>query len=444
MKEDNMNLKIKAIWAACLLLATLVFVTGCAQETTPYEDNDRESYTVSVKFDANGGFSEKNTNTMVVVDTFNLSGLSADGEGNVQLPLLAPDDAARGTDVFVAVNNGYFLAGWYRERHEEADGSYTYSGRWDFAKDRLTVSASGDYSAGEPVLTLYAAWVPMFQIEFYDLESGEYLSSLSFNPTATEEVLVPEWDEKTGAIEMYDFPSRAGHTFDGAYYDAEGKQSVDTPAVTHPGTVDYTTGTAENATMQLYVDWLEGEWYHIYTAEQFLDNASVDGSYVIHGDLDFAGEIWPTSLMHGTYTGTIVGNGYTFSNIELTQTNNSKTYAGLFGYLADSAAISDLTLSNVTFTIKSGTRVAGTCYGLLAGAISAEAEISGLTIVNSTLQIDSACYFGTDDYVIGLISGMGAPKQLDYSGITCIPVGDKPETVVITVDDDIVMLEFIQ
>ena len=442
MKEDTMNLKIKTILTACLLIVTLAFVTGCAQETTPYEDNDGLNYTVSVKFDANGGFSEKNTNTMVVVDSYSLAGLSVDGSGNVQIPLLAPDDEARGTDAFVAVNNGYFLAGWYTQRQEAADGTYTYSGRWNFETDRLSVSASGDYSAQEPVLTLYAAWVPMFQIEFYSRSSGELLGTYSYNPNDTE-VQVPQWSQETGAISMYKFPAVQGATFDRAYYDAEGAQAVDTLTVNHPGTVDYENGTAQNATMQLYVDYLEGEWYHIYTAEQFLDNASVSGSYVIHADLDFAGQIWPTSLMHGSYSGTIEGNGHTFSNIEVTQTNNSKTYAGLFGYLTESAAITDLTLDNVTFTIQAGTRVAGTSYGLFAGAISSDAEVTGVTIRNSTLAVSSSSYFGTDDYVIGLVSGMGAPAQLDAGGITVAAVGDAPESIVITVDGGEVTLEFV-
>jgi hypothetical protein len=421
-----------------LLLGTLALVNGCAQETTPYQVSNEENFTVSVKFDANGGFSQKNTNTMVVVDSYSLAGMS----GNVAIPLLAPDDPARGTDAFVAVNNGYFLAGWYRERHEAADGTMTYSGRWDFANDRLTVSAEGTYSAEEPVLTLYAAWVPMFRIDFYSLRDNALLGSYSYNPNETQ-VQVPQWNTDSGAIDMYRFPTVSGFTFDGAYYDAAGTEKVDGELVVHPGVVDYETGTAENAVMDLYVDYLEGEWYHIYNVEQFLDNASVSGSYVIHADLDFTGEIWPTALMHGSFAGTIQGNGHTFSNIEVTQTNNSKTYAGLFGYLTENAAISDLHLENVTFTIKAGTRVAGTTYGLLAGSVSADAKITGLTIGNSTLAVDSGCYFGTDDYAIGLVSGMGAPADVDCSGIATQVVGADPGRIVIHTDGNTVTLEFV-
>lgn len=445
MKEETRNMKkTKLILIVCLMLALLSFAAGCAQENSPYEVNDGENYSVSVKYDANGGFFTTNTST--IVDSFNVSEMPTGSDGNAQIALITPDDSRRGSDAFAAVNNGYFLAGWYTERTEQTDSSgntvYSYSGKWDFENDRLTVDPAGTYTAAEPVLTLYAAWVPMFEIEFCDLETGESLSSLTFNPMTSEEILVPVWDEETGAIEMYDFPERSGYTFDSVYYDAEGKQQVETEAVVHTGTVDDATGTAQNASMKLYVRWTEGEWYHIYNVEQFLDNASVNGSYVIHSDLDFADEIWPSSLMYGNFNGTIQGNGHTFKNIKLEQTNNSKVNAGLFGNLTEKAAVTDVAFENITFTVKSGTRVAGTSYGLLAGTIAADAVISNVTVANSKLLIDSGCYFGTDDYSIGLLCGMGT-APVDYSGITCEAAGDAPETVKIAVNGNAVTVEFV-
>ena len=441
MKEDNMNLKTKKILTAVLLVTVLLFVAGCAQEETPYQINDGENYTVSVKYDANGGIFT--TNTSVIVDSYNLAELPVNAAGEAEIALLSPDSDYRGNDAFAAYNNGCFLAGWYAQRTENADGTYTYSDPWDFESGRLVVDLDGDYTSSEPVLTLYAAWVPLFEIQFYDLGTEELLGSYTFNPTTEGDILVPAWSEETGAIDMYHFPAKSGYTFENAYYDAAGTQPVNTAAVNHPGTVDRQTGTAQDASMKLYLEWTEGEWYHIYNVEQFLDNASVSGSYVIHADLDFSGEIWPTSLMYGSFSGTIQGNGFTFRNIEVIQTNNSKVNAGLFGYLSENAAITDLNLENVTFTIQSGTRVAGTSYGLLAGSISSEAMVSGVTIADSTLAIDSGCYFGTDDYVIGLVSGMGAPADLDASGIACVAVGDAPESLSITVSDGVVSVEFV-
>lgn len=438
-----MNHKIKAILIAAAALVMLTFA-GCGGEETPYQINDAENYNVSVKYDANGGFFT--TNTSVIVDSYNLAEIGTDKDGNARIALLSPDDSARGNDAFTAVNSGYFLAGWYTERLESTDAQgntvYTYSGRWDFANDTLRIDPNGSYSAGEPVITLYAAWVPMFEIEFCDLGSGELLSTYTFDPTTEGDILVPQWDAETGAVEMYRFPKRAGYTFDGAYYDAQGTQAVNTAAVEHPGQVDYETGSADNTSMRLYVDWTEGEWFHIYTVEQFLSNASLSGNYEIYADLDFSDKIWPTVFMYGTFTGSIEGNGHCFSNISIAQTNNSKTSAGMFGTLSETSRLSNLTLENVTFTIQSGTRVVGTSYGLLAGSISSGAAFENVNILSGTLRIDSGAYFGVDDYVIGLVCGMGNPG-IDYLQIECAAVGENPDSVKITVNENMVTVEFV-
>ena len=426
-----MNLKSKAMLIVLVLLVA-VLVAGCSQEATPYQINDEQGYNISVKFDANGGYF--GTNTTVIVDSYNLSQIP-----NGQIALLPPDNPARGIDAYTAQNPGYFLAGWYAERTETQDG-YTYGRKWNFETDRLEVNPNGSYSANEPVMTLYAVWVPKFEINFYDRASGQLLDTVEINPDQADQIQVPQWDEETGAIEMYDFPKLDGYTFAAAYYDLDGTSPVD-ETVNHPGSVNEATGEAENATLDLYLDYTEGEWYRIYNVDQFMDHASVSGNYEIYADLDFEGEIWPTSLMYGNFSGSIVGNGHTFSNITVEQTNNSKTNAGLFGSLTENVKISDLTLENITVTIKAGTRVAGTSYGLLAGSISEKATFENVKITSGTLQISSECYFGTDDYTIGLLCGMGS-APIDYSAITCVPVGNAPENVVITVDGNSVEVAF--
>ena len=430
---------VSVLVGIAVLAGVVMMIVSMVQnkESDPYAVNDSENYSVSVKFDANGGFFT--TNTSVIVDSFNVQE-APQKDGKAQLAIIAPDDKARDKNAFSAINNGYFLAGWYAGREEagkDENGNtlYTYSDKWDFHKDVLEVDPNGSHTAKEPVLTLYAAWVPMFQIEFYDLQSGELMQSVSYDPTAGKEILVPQWDKESGAVEMNSFPEKAGYTFNGVYLDAEGKQPVEGEKVAHSGKVNYENGTAEGEALQLYVDWMEGEWYHIYNVEQFLDNASVAGSYVIHEDLDFEGENWPTALMHGAFAGTIEGNGHTFRNISLKQTNNSKLTSGLFGQLTETAVISDLTLENVTFTIAGGTRMAGATYGLVAGTVSEGASLTGVTVTSGKLLIDSGCYFGTDDYVIGLVCGMGN-AGIDGTGITCEATGDAPEKVTITVTEE--------
>ena len=407
--------KIKAVLTAALLLLAIFVMAGCSEEATPYQINDAENYSVSIKYDANGGYF--GTNTTVIVDAYNIAEL----KGN-EIALLSPDNEARGIDAYQAKNPGYFLAGWYAQRTETAEG-YTYSDKWDFATSRVTVDPGKTYSSQEPVLTLYAVWVPEFEIEFYDLASGELMQEYAFNPAEVSEIKVPAWNEESGAIDMYKFPVKDGFTFKAAYYDAEATKAVDAETLVHPGSVNEATGEAENATLKLYLDWTEGEWYRIYNVDQFLDNASVTGNYEIFADLDFEGKIWPTSLVYGNFTGSIVGNGHTFSNIAVEQTNNSKTNAGMFGYLAEGAQIKDLKLENVSFTIKAGTRMAGTSFGLLAGTISEKAVFENVVITGGQLIVDASSYFGTEDYVIGLLCGMGS-APIDTADITCTTSGE--------------------
>ncbi len=444
-----MKRSIKSVLVTFMLLATLLLVTACVDTSTPYDNNNAEGYTVSVKFDANGGYFT--TGTSVIMDSFNIAQLDKNGSGNVELALVSPEDTIRGKgNYFTPAKNGYFLAGWYTERTEtgtDANGNpvYSYANKWDFENGTYEVDPGKNYASEEPVLTLYAAWVPMFQIHFLSVTDGSEIGTYTYNPTTVEEIKVPHWNEETGAMEMYQFPVKLGYTFEKAYYDQAATQPAE-GTVTHAGTVNEATGTAENTEMTMYVEMVEGEWFHIYNLEQFKDNAKINGSYILHTDLDFmAGtddeESWPSSLMYGTFTGTIEGNGHKIMNVNLEQTNNSKVNAGLFGMLSESAQIKDLTFENITFTVKAGTRTPGTSYGLLAGTISANATLSNVKILSSTLQVDETAYFGTEDYAIGKVCGVGYTSAMDFSGITVQVVGEEGKLVILESGNEIV-LEF--
>lgn len=441
-----MKLRIKTVLLTLLAVGSMCLLTACGGDKTPYQINDEENYTVSVKFDANGGVFT--TNTSVIVDSYNIADMKADEDGIIEIPLLTPDDEARGNDAFKATKSGYFLAGWYAERSEngkDEDGKtlYTYGEKWDFNFDYLEVEADKEYSSEEPVMTLYAAWVPLFEIEFYSLEDGKLIDTYVYDPTLVKEIKAPALNDKSGKLEFYQFPERDGYTYQGAYYDEEKTEPISS-VVEHYGHIDRKTGTAEDTVMKVYVDWMEGEWHHIYTVEQFLENASIKGNYEIHADLDFTGKTWPSSLMYGNFSGTIKGNGHKFTNIEFKQNNNSKANAGLFGNVTKKASITDLTFENVTFSIEKGTRVAGSSFGLFAGTIADEATISNVAILNGKIQIDSNCYFGASDYSIGLVCGSGNPAVIPNAQITCVPSGDNPENVQISVEGNDVTVEIIK
>ena len=439
-----MNLKIKKTISLAVVFSMLLLLIACGAEPSPYETNNNENYTVSVKYDANGGIFT--TNTSVIVDSYNINDLPKGSNGNAEIALLAPDDSARGIDAFKAVNNGYFLAGWYTERKEASDASgntaYSYSGRWDFEKSVLSVDIGKEYSSDSPVLTLYAAWIPLFEVEFYKVGSDELIAEYTLNPLEENELQIPAWSQESGTIDMFKFPTLSGYTFYKASLDKDGALALTDNTVSHTGKINYENGSAENPVMKIYVDYIEGEWYKIYTADMLIDNARLDGCYEICSDLDFEGKIWPTVFMHGNFSGKIVGSDFAIKNIQATQTNNSKVNGGLFGNITETAEISNLTIENATFTVQAGTRVADTCYGLLAGTLSADAKIISLAIKSSKLEIDSSCYFGTDSYSIGLVCGKGDAGVIENPEIECVAVGAEPERVIIGVDGNTVTVEF--
>ena len=430
----KMNMKKRVLCLCLLVLLAAILVTGCGKNDI-YKENNRLGYNVSVKFDANGG-SFASGNTPVIVDSFNISEMPANGEGKVEIPLLSPEGR---TNVNVQ-NTGYFLVGWYAQRTDNGDGTYTYAQPWDFEKDRLTVDSGEKYNASEPVLTLYAAWAPAYKVEYYDLETKELLGKYEFSPAAGMELKLPHWDAQSGTQKLETVPARSGYTFVGAYYDEAGLQPAAGESITHPGTLNYETGVSENSTLKLYTKWQEGQWYQISTAEQFVDNFSLTGCYDIQADLDFTDEIWPTAAMHGNFAGVIQGNGHTFSNISLEQTNTNKVYTGLFGSLTETASLSNLTLDNVTLTIRKGSRLNGVAYGLLAGNLASKNSLENVSIQNGCIAIDSGCYLADGSYVIGLVCGMG-DSGMDASGITCTATGDNPEKVIITVADGTVQVQ---
>ena len=445
MKDDvdPMKNKFKSVLITFMLLATVLFVTACSNEENPYDANNAAGYTLSIRYDANGGMFA--TNTSEITDSYSLSGLKTNANGKVELALLAPDDAIRGkTEAYTATKTGYFLAGWYTERTENGTDSngnplYTYSGRWDFQNDLLEVDPNGSYSADEPYVTLYAAWVPLFEINFYDKESGELLDTMTYNPLDVTEIQAPGWDIEKGTMDMNDFPDAPnGYTFQNAYYDKDGSKKVEN-VVQHAGNLDLATATVDVTSTDVYLEWLEGEWYHIYTAEQLRKNASTNGHYVLCADLDFAGETWPSKFAFGKFGGTIEGNGHTIQNVLVSQTSKNEENGGLFGVLTETAVIQDVTFENVTYELFTQVVKGTPSYGLFAGKITEGAAISNVTLAGGTIVIDSSSKIG-DLGTIGLVCGSGSTDGIAYdlANLTAIGGGKKPETVKISITGEMV------
>ena len=408
---------------------------------TPYDEYDQLGFTVSVRFDANGGHFGTNVNTVHIADTFNLKELAADEDGKVSLPLLNPADERR-TDKFEATRADYVLAGWYTR---DADGNYT---PWDFETGRITVNANEYYSATEPVLTLYAKWMPYFVVEFYDIDNPTEPLAVKDNCLMGEQFRVPSWDENRGTMKRGDFPKETeknNYTFKAVYYDAAGQSPVTDAVITHPGSAN-DAGEAVNSVLKLYIEYEEGTWYHIYNADQLINNADLNGSYLLMNDLDFADKTWPALFSSEAFSGRIEGNGHTIRNVTVLQDQPGYPNRGLFGILDAGAVITDVTFENVTYRIEKGTRVQNTTFGLLAGELAEGATLQNVAITGSKLQIDSAAKETlelTEGYVISLLCGKGKPAAdaVTYE-ITWEATGEAADTVEITADGEVLTVTF--
>ena len=67
--------------------------------------------------------------------------------------------------------------------------------------------------------------------------------------------------------------------------------------------------------------------------------------------------------------------------------------------------------------------------------------LSKVQILSSKLQIDSSCYFGVEDYSIGLVCGMGNADAVQKADIECIAVGNDPEAFKISVNGNTVTVD---
>ncbi len=430
-----MKKKTKLIIGLIVACAGCCALGACSSAKGPYRDYNQNGSGVSVRFDPNGGqFAGRDGVTLVDVYP------TAVAQKGVKLlePGSSDRDTSSGSNNAVnstATKSGYFLAGWYRERTPRTDASgnaldekgvlcsesgnaqgYVYSGLWDFQDDKLTVASDYAYTEGEYTLTLYAAWIPYFTYTVYEeTDKGwESVGIYEFNPNLTAaELHVPVWNEETGAMDYGEFPQAQNKTFTAAYSDPEKKNPV-AEKLEHDGYVDFEKGVAVGLNVDCYADWKDGLWYKIKTAQQFVANSRINGCYEILADLDFKDLVWNAGLSGGSseFSGQIIGNGHTLSNITVAQTSNSQIYGGLFGRIGATAVIENVTFKDVIYTLNAASRMGGSRFGLFSGNLNESAKIENVS-VSGVLQIGNV-FVPYDKYSVGLLTGNLVTSGIRY------------------------------
>lgn len=355
----------------------------------------------------------------------------------------------------------YYIAG----TTTASEQAYSYSDRWEFDTDKVVYELNGkEYS-----LTLYAAWVPYYRFNFYYEKKGAWtlLSTQSFDYTTTQSfrdsdygyehavktttdsdyIWKPRWsgENDTGAMDhehlradgqsKYTFPSLEGHTFKAAYSDKECTTEIPSQ-LRHGGSLEYDEETGKltpvGISQSVYLKFDEGEQYRITNVDQFVTygaKANAASVYtILASELDFTKKTWPSALSSGSFGGQIVGNNCVFKNVTAENGNQNVAYGGLFGTIAASAKIENITFQNVSYDMNTGStaRGMGTAdYGVFAGIIEAGATISGITMQNITLKMGRVQVNTMRPYQVNLICGNGSRNGITYSGAQIVLKGEE-------------------
>lgn len=466
-KRTKIIIMLAAVCAGTLALA--------ACTANPHKQYADSGYSVSVRWDMNGGLVESVEDTHIVDDY----PLEAVKKG---VKLFDPSSEVRGTKLKNYSRSGYFLAGWYRTREPRvnADGNpldmygnickevsvtgadgktetqllseagypqgYMYSGKWDFESDRLQLD-DYEYKDGEYALVLYAGWVPWFGYEIMGETSDangnttwEVFAKKTFDPTLDAssgffEIGVPAWNSETGALDYGDYPVPASEknvTLVKTYSDSAKTAEVD--QIENTGGIDYDTGTCTQGIARYYATWENGLWYKISNADQLISNAAVGGanrSFDILEDIDFTGKTWPSALVSSAYTGTFRGNNHTLSNITAVQNGSKDDYGGLFGAITEKGTVENVTFEDVTLRFETLSDKSGSYFGLFAGEIFEDAAVTNVSISGKmifgadviipregwdpfTQEVIPAPHY----YDIGLVSGNKVTKGISAEHIT--------------------------
>ncbi len=260
----------------------------------------------------------------------------------------------------------YYIEGWYLPKTgengevivDEATKRVVLDKKWDFKNDRVNSD-----------ITLYANFMKSPSLSYVDIDSDEVVDTVYGKPGSQR-------NAPSGGI------TRQGYTFLGKYYADKSRTEFSWPH----------TFVAGKDTV-VYVKFLVGTW-SLVSDEDGFRTAMNSGSANIYltKDLDFTGKtLWSAN----TYRGTLNGNGHT---VKINSTRmmyvandnvndfNSKA-GGVFGELAETAYIHDITFENISFgvsvpkSMESLMVATGEKFtGLFAGSAKEGAKIENVTV----------------------------------------------------------------
>ena len=323
-----------------------VFAVGCAGSTAEYKNN------VRVVYELEGGVYKNSTRAVELY-----YGFARGGEYDIK----SVEDV---TTVKIE-RSGYHIEGWYTSK-TETDGAVSYDGKWDFATDKVKVDENGKVSYGgktgeDNLVRLYARWSANVT---YEYNVGYVDAENKYVKVGTVET---EWGRSFGRAK-YEIAKlendREGYTSLGRYYkyDAEaangkGEELTDDFAFEE---------SKENVSLDIVVDYIEGNFRVVREAKDITSNASADKDknkmLFLMNDVDFGGKTVDFTIYNG-----VRGNGFTLSDFKVsvisyvgdkdgdpTAPDGSEAVrveVSLFGDM-DGGEVKDVTFDNVKFEVR--------------------------------------------------------------------------------------------
>lgn len=331
MKKNVIKILLFLICVASIFLSA-----GCSKA-------DNYDGMVKVVFELEGG--TYSNSTMPITYYYNFE----KGTENL-IKELGDKSLSSSTGNKTVTNGTMFLEGWYKTRTEEGEGEskkVTYSGKWNFATDKVT-------DAG---ITLYARWVKyVYRICYNDEETGEAVKNDEWvYPVIGTDGKLSDTRARSVA------EARLGYTMIPGYYDEEGNDwNMD---FVHPQDDD-------NPIVDVFVKYVKNlndtPWVMVSTASDFEKYFSSRSNIYLFNDIDFNNETLK-GINTGTYDGVIYGNGHTIKNFSVEcvvkkesceiriddEIPDRSIVLSLFGK-TDGAIVKDVTFENVIYTIESG------------------------------------------------------------------------------------------
>lgn len=427
----------------CAFTALLCLTAASCSGKSAVDKAEAQGYTLTVKFDLGGGVIGGDENVSLM-DMYRPKDYTADENGDVHIKLIDPIDGSRPnigynsqTNPYPLTNSGHLLIGWYSERTQTENGDYEYSGKWDFSSDTVSMKQTDE----KKEITLYAAWAKFFEFDFYELNkdgAATLITTKTLDYIPSRVTGTPN-EEKTGVYLPYtedgatiyetsyassgsfEFPQIEGKTFKAAYADKEKTQPITTVKGSpwkHNGSVDEQKGVAKNRVQNIFVEYDDGVYYDITTADQLIKYADNNdySVYRINAELDFTGKTWPAVFTNGKFAGKIYsadGAAHTIKGVNAV-VQVSDGASGLFAEIAEGAVIKDIVFEDLTVDFAAGTFTNNTRCGTISGNISDGATVD-VTISGATVKVGYVMQSrDAEDYEFDLIAcGNKAGVRLD-------------------------------